>query len=276
MTKIKKKTLMFILLFLTTYQPSHLCFAAFQDMGWGARPLGMGGAFVAISDDVNASWWNPAGLDQLESREAGFMYAKPYMGLEGLDWGLLYLSYAHPVKQNRVGVFGINLTSFKTGSLYQESTFSFSYAWRMGRTLHGGANIKYLYHRYNWDEGMKALDDPVVNSGSSRGNLSIDLGALYRPGRTAWGLSLKNINQPDVGLYYKDLVPRELRAGVAHHIGDVRAMEDVVVAFDASYRNQAWAKENRITLFLGAESWFRFHTIGLRAGMNLSGLRPNE
>ncbi|MBI5699945.1 hypothetical protein HZC35_06580 [Candidatus Saganbacteria bacterium] len=29
---------------------------------FGARPLGMGGAFVAISDDANAAWWNPAGL----------------------------------------------------------------------------------------------------------------------------------------------------------------------------------------------------------------------
>src|SRR5688500_12796217 len=28
----------------------------------GARALGMGGAFVAVADDVTAIWWNPAGL----------------------------------------------------------------------------------------------------------------------------------------------------------------------------------------------------------------------
>ncbi len=31
----------------------------------GARPLGMGGAFVAVADDVHATYWNPAGLIQL-------------------------------------------------------------------------------------------------------------------------------------------------------------------------------------------------------------------
>ena len=28
----------------------------------GVRALGMGGAFVAVADDVSAIWWNPAGL----------------------------------------------------------------------------------------------------------------------------------------------------------------------------------------------------------------------
>src|SRR5687768_825184 len=28
----------------------------------GVRALGMGGAFVAVADDVSAVWWNPAGL----------------------------------------------------------------------------------------------------------------------------------------------------------------------------------------------------------------------
>ena len=31
----------------------------------GARPLAMGGAFVAVADDVNATYWNPAGLSQI-------------------------------------------------------------------------------------------------------------------------------------------------------------------------------------------------------------------
>ena len=31
----------------------------------GTRPLGMGGAFIAVADDGNTITWNPAGLPRL-------------------------------------------------------------------------------------------------------------------------------------------------------------------------------------------------------------------
>jgi hypothetical protein len=34
--------------------------------GYGAKALGLGGAFVAVADDLTAIYWNPAGLGQLE------------------------------------------------------------------------------------------------------------------------------------------------------------------------------------------------------------------
>jgi len=36
--------------------------ASFWDLGMGARPLAMGGAFVGLADDENALFFNPAGL----------------------------------------------------------------------------------------------------------------------------------------------------------------------------------------------------------------------
>ncbi len=39
----------------------------------GARPYGMGLAFIGVADDVNATYWNPAGLVQLEGREITLM-----------------------------------------------------------------------------------------------------------------------------------------------------------------------------------------------------------
>lgn len=35
--------------------------------GFGARALGMGGAFIALADDLTATTWNPAGLGQLDA-----------------------------------------------------------------------------------------------------------------------------------------------------------------------------------------------------------------
>ena len=41
------------------------------DLALGARPHAMGGAFVAIADDVNAPYWNPAGMALVKSMEFG-------------------------------------------------------------------------------------------------------------------------------------------------------------------------------------------------------------
>ncbi|MBM4175577.1 MAG: hypothetical protein FJ213_05305 [Ignavibacteria bacterium] len=45
-------------------------------IGVGAKALGMGGAFTAISDDYSATYWNPAGLFQVKRMEfnAGLSY----------------------------------------------------------------------------------------------------------------------------------------------------------------------------------------------------------
>jgi len=252
------------------------CDAAFQDLGWGARPYGMGGAFVAIADDGNAAFWNPAGLDQLEQKELGFMYAKPYLGLEGVDWGLFSFSYAHPVKRKKFGVFSLNTTSFSIENLYRESTFSLSYAWLVSQAVHGGLSVKYLHHSYRWDAETKGFDDPVVNAGDSRGNISFDVGTLIKPGRFSFGAVLKNINQPDVGLFYPDKVPLEARAGLAYNFGDLKAFEDTVLTFDTSYINRDWAKADLMTYYLGGESWFSYRTFALRGGLNFTQANVSE
>ncbi|MGE5402843.1 MAG: PorV/PorQ family protein [Ignavibacteriales bacterium] len=46
--------------------------AQFLKVGVGSRALGMGGAFTATSDDINATYWNPAGLSGITSNEVTF------------------------------------------------------------------------------------------------------------------------------------------------------------------------------------------------------------
>jgi len=43
--------------------------AQFLKLEAGARPVGMGGAFTAVCDDVQALYWNTAGLAQIKSKE---------------------------------------------------------------------------------------------------------------------------------------------------------------------------------------------------------------
>ena len=60
---------------------SSVAYAGFFDLGVGARPLGMGHAFVAVADDVNAVYYNPAGLINITSPQLTFMYAPIFIGL---------------------------------------------------------------------------------------------------------------------------------------------------------------------------------------------------
>ena len=66
---------------------------AFQQLGLGARALGMGGAFVGVADDATAGFWNPAGLVQIEIRTIGAFFRKM-----ALDRRLSYVTYCQPIR----------------------------------------------------------------------------------------------------------------------------------------------------------------------------------
>ncbi len=50
--------------------------ASFLDIGFGARALGMGGACVALSDDIYSLTWNPAGLTSTVGFQSTFSYTR--------------------------------------------------------------------------------------------------------------------------------------------------------------------------------------------------------
>jgi hypothetical protein len=50
--------------------------AEFLRVGAGARAMGMGGAFLAVSDDATAGYWNPAGLNYLKTKSVLYMHSE--------------------------------------------------------------------------------------------------------------------------------------------------------------------------------------------------------
>ena len=89
--------------------------AAFLKLGAGARANAMAGAYCAIADDSSACYWNPAGLTQLDQREASFMYLKPMSDVDGLGYSninvalpnmgvsLVYLGYGQTKEYDKDG-----------------------------------------------------------------------------------------------------------------------------------------------------------------------------
>jgi hypothetical protein len=77
-------------------------------IGMGARPEGMAEAFTALSDELSAIWWNPAGLVQMDKNEIQWMggdresdmpytgfFAANYMLQNRMNFGLSYMRPYH-------------------------------------------------------------------------------------------------------------------------------------------------------------------------------------
>ncbi len=81
---------------------------------YGARPLGMGGAFVALSNDTNAVFTNPAGLSQLYDWSVTSMSTKL---LTQVDYTMGALTYRWGVGTIGLGYVG---TTAPCGDQYDE------------------------------------------------------------------------------------------------------------------------------------------------------------
>src|ERR1700704_2769799 len=82
--------------------------ANFLKMGVGPRAVAMGEAQVGLADDVYATYWNPAGLAQLQNREAGFVQTQYFQDIQSQ-----YAAYAHP--NPSLGTLAGSFTYFNVG-----------------------------------------------------------------------------------------------------------------------------------------------------------------
>lgn len=144
--------------------------ASFLKIPIGAKAVGLGSAFTAVSNDVTAIYWNPGGLARLSRREVGFMHTELY-GEARLD----FLGYVHPTKTGNFGIGATYLTQKKlegrdsegrkTGDFAaSDLALALSYSRKFGRTG-VGANLKFVRQRI---------------AEASASGLAIDLGASYR------------------------------------------------------------------------------------------------
>ena len=167
-----------------------------QNVGSGARAQGLGNSFVAVADNADAVFANPAGLGQVTQRQVAYTNVSLlYAGIEGDDLGQHVVSYAQPLGDK----LGLGLGYERIGSsLMSENGAFVSLSYQVERRLQVGLSAKYLF----WSVGSIPDDegraDPLSNQ--SAGNVGVDLGLLWQsPVQGAQvGLLLKNINQPNV------------------------------------------------------------------------------
>ncbi len=187
--------------------------AAFLRLTPGARSIGLGEAFTAVADDLNAQSINPGGLAQLSAREAGFSHAELFARTK-LDT----LGYAHPLSGSR-GTLAVGMLRVSHGSIvgrdangrvtgsFDASDTALQLGW--GGKVAGvgllGVNVKLLESRLAY--------------ATARG-VALDVGLLRRDkGAWSWGAAIQNLGR---GLRYADRtedLPLAVTAGAAVRLG---------------------------------------------------------
>jgi hypothetical protein len=172
--------------------------ADFLAAGVGARALGMGGAYVALANDVSAGYWNPAGLGRTMYPEVAYMHAERFAGIVSADYG----SGSFPLTHNStIGIsffrsavddIPVTLNAFnpETGLPYPDPeqyisrfsaadyAFFLTYARQLLPNLYLGASGKVVRR------GMGDF--------ASAWGYSVDIGAQYRVGRVLLGVNLQD------------------------------------------------------------------------------------
>lgn len=147
--------------------------APFLSIEVGARAIGMGGAFVAVANDISSLYWNPAGLARVNRGEATFSHT---------DW-ILDVNYDYAAVGLSLGSFGALGLSFSaltmgemevrtllypegTGEKFAASDFAIgtSYARNLTDRFSIGFSAKYI-HQSLWH--------------MSASSFALDIGTLF-------------------------------------------------------------------------------------------------
>ncbi|MCE5301367.1 MAG: hypothetical protein LLG37_10925 [Spirochaetia bacterium] len=154
-----KKLLLLFLLFLSAI-PLH---AKIPFLYEGARPAGMGRAFIAVEGDENSIFYNPAGLERMQERtlSTGFEYYEKSAVEDGLKYGYLNILNSLTFAMRNFGMSirysGYGLHDSLSGLAYDNYTQQFeikmAYAFKPDYPLSGGISMRYLYlsPEYNMD-----------------------------------------------------------------------------------------------------------------------------
>lgn len=223
--------------------------------GVGARPLGMGGAFVSVADSGDAVYYNPAGLIQVLRPEISGMGAVLLNGQEDEFEG----TYVQPFGDQMAWAISTTQLLYTDGSENdRQYVLSFAAPLAVDKSISFGINAKIL-----------DVDSPTIPSFQANG-FGLDMGFL-------WHLPIMNYRygkQINIGLFAQDLdtqlswqqgspelIPLDVRGGFSYEFTD-----DLLAACEFETFNDPNLGVDHVLLHAGLESWFFEDHVGLRTG----------
>lgn len=168
----------------------------FLNIGVDAAALGMSNAVVAGTSDVNAGYWNPAGLVNLEDNQISLMHASYFANIANYD----YIAFAKPLDdRSAIGIsiirFGVddilNTTQliddqgnidYNRISLFSTADYAFTVSYARALPLDGlniGVNAKVVRR--------------VIGDFANSWGFGLDVGLQWKKGDWDFGVMARDI-----------------------------------------------------------------------------------
>ncbi|MBK8557230.1 MAG: PorV/PorQ family protein [Lewinellaceae bacterium] len=171
----------------------------FLAIGVGARAHGMSGAQTALVDDITATYWNPAGLAQIEAPfQIGAMHAEWFVGVSQYD----YLAFGKSLNKEHHSYLGISLIRLgidnipytinlvnADGTINYDNLSSFSAA---DYAVMGSYARRLRNPALSVGGSVKVVRRVIGTIGNSWG-FGADLGMQYRKGNWMLGVQARDI-----------------------------------------------------------------------------------
>lgn len=233
----------------------------FMAIGVGGRPLGMGGAFVGIADDVTSGYYNPAGLASINYPQLALMHSEQFGNLVNYDYATVGIPFGKDLSFGlsimRLAVDGIPdtrnaLIDGQTGEIIndinnvfarldysritefsnQDWAFYLTFAKRQSEDFYWGANIKIIRR-------------DIAEFGAT--GIGFDLGAYYIPVENLTvGANIQDVTTTLVAWNTgrNELISPTLKLGSAYRIvGILGGYIMPALDFDIRFENRQFASQ---------------------------------
>ncbi len=243
--------------------------ADFIKVGIGARPAAMGEAFVAAADDINAAFWNPAGLALIERTEASFMHMAyladisyenvslggPINRLSG--WGASVSYMWQPPFDSTQNTFG---APTQAAANADDLAVGLSYAYNFGNYRTTDFNVSNISAGATLKLIQRTLSDHTANAIYGDAGIVAEVMEGLR-----LGFVVQNAGTTITFISAADPPPLNTKLGLAWNLR-MNDSNRLMLAYDINHPiDLSDLDTNRWRQNLGAEYWL-LNTLALRAG----------
>lgn len=168
----------------------------FMNIGVDAAAMGMGKTVIAQTNDVNAQYWNPAGLTRLQDRQVSLMHASYFANIAQYD----YAAFAMPIdEKSTLGVsamrFGVDDILNTTELIDQDGNIDYS---RISKFSTADYAFSVSYARELNIEGLSVGANAkvvrrIIGKFANSWGFGFDIGAQYQKNNWQFGLMARDI-----------------------------------------------------------------------------------